>query len=465
MSRSWRNNSITAAALFLEASALYLVFVALGAVIDQPEMSLPFWLVLLALVVAFGLMSYILSLNVNPGIRGWLGFAAALPALLVLADMNTGAGYVPVDTMISGDVDSTAAVIGTYLLLIVVWWRGTNVAKEDVTLDSMRSAFLWGLGLIFGTSLIDAMVEEQVVSGFLVVGFFAVGLLGLSLARFSSESGETHAMSGEWVTPIAVSVGSVVLLGLFISAVGLGGLDDVTRAILTFGGEAGFWILRPVFLLMGFLAAGLVEVGNWLAGIFGSGDITALRDAQNRLDEFHRQLNEQSDQRETSTLLITILKWIAFTIASLVAGSVLYRLFRSRRFQGHVSDVEETRESLFTWKRANDDLSGMLAAWWNKMFPVQERNSGQGSEPATPREFYHGFLALAARMGRPRRDWETPNEHQRFLWGLLPSDPVYRIVQRFQRSHYGRDGSDDTAMDDLRDDWKELNDFVDQEDV
>jgi hypothetical protein len=48
---------------------------------------------------------------------------------------------------------------------------------------------------------------------------------------------------------------------------------------------------------------------------------------------------------------------------------------------------------------------------------------------------------------------------------LLPTDPVYRIVQRFQRSHYGRSESDDTGIDDLRQDWKEINDFVDQEDL
>ena len=99
------------------------------------------------------------------------------------------------------------------------------------------------------------------------------------------------------------------------------------------------------------------------------------------------------------------------------------------------------------------------------MFPVQERGSERGREPSTPREFYHGFLRLAARLGRPRREWETPNEHQRGLWGLLPTDPVYRIVQRFQRSHYGRHEADDTGLEGLREDWTELNEFVDREDL
>ena len=78
-----------------------------------------------------------------------------------------------------------------------------------------------------------------------------------SLARFSSESGETHVMSREWVMPIVVSIAVVILLGLFISAIGLGGLDDVTRQALKFGGEAGFWVLRPIVLLD--------WIGCWLA--------------------------------------------------------------------------------------------------------------------------------------------------------------------------------------------------------
>ena len=99
------------------------------------------------------------------------------------------------------------------------------------------------------------------------------------------------------------------------------------------------------------------------------------------------------------------------------------------------------------------------------MFPVQERGPDTGGEPSTPREFYHGFLGLAARLGRTRRDWETPNEHQRGVWGVLPSDPVYRIVQRFQRFHYGRKESGDTDLKGSQDDWAELNEFVDREDL
>ena len=465
MSRLSRNNSVTAVALFLESCALYLVFVALGAVFNQPGIVMPFWLVILALVSSYVLMSYILTVNVTPRIRGLIGLASAVPALLIMVNMNTGLGVIPVDTLISGDVGATVAIVGTSLFLMIIWWRGSSVAQEDISLDMVRAAFMWGLGILFITALVDSLVDERVVNGFLVVGFFAVGLFGLSLARFSSESGETHTMSREWVMPILVSVGAVVILGLVISAIGLGGLDDVTKEVVEFAGNAGFWILRPILLLMGLIAGAIVGLANWASGMFGTGDFTALENAQARLNEFHEGLREQAEEKEASTALVTILKWMALSIVSLIAGYLVYRLFRSRRFTGQEEDVEETRESLFTWKRANDDVTGILAGWWNRMFPVKEKGVGGGEDPATPREFYHGFLGLASRLGRPRRDWETPNEHQRGIWGLLPTDPVYRIVQRFQRSHYGRGESESTDIDDLRNDWKEINGFVDREDL
>ncbi|MDA1129378.1 MAG: DUF4129 domain-containing protein [Chloroflexi bacterium] len=465
MNQSWRNNFVTGVTLFLECCALYFAFVSVASLIGQPGIVLPFWLLLLALVWSFVLMSYVLSANVTPRIRGLLGITTGLPSLLFLTSLNTEAGFVPVDTLISGGIELVVAIIGTAIFMIVVFWRGSSLAKEDITLDAVRSAFLWGLGVLFGTVLVDSMVEERVVNGFLVIGFFAFGLLGLSLARFSSEIGETHIMSREWVMPILASIGAVVALGLVISAIGMGGLDDVTRGTLKFGGSAGFWVLRPLLLLMGLVAGVVVAFFNWLSGMFGGGDFTALIDAQAQLEAFHQGLREQAEGKEPSTALFTILKWSALAIAASVAGFIVYRLFRSRRYTRGQDDVEETRESLFTWGRANDDLSGMLAGWWKTMFPVRERGSSAGKDPATPREFYHGFLRLAARLGQPRRDWETPNEHQRGLWGFLPSDPVYRIVQRFQRSHYGQDERQGTDLTELQEDWAELNEFVDREDL
>jgi len=127
---------------------------------------------------------------------------------------------------------------------------------------------------------------------------------------------------------------------------------------------------------MGLFARLVVGFVNWLSSIVGTGDFTALIKAQDRLNEFHEGFREQSEEKESSTALVTMAKWLALGVATAIAGFVVYRLFRSRRFMGQEDDVEETRESLFSWQRANDDVSGMFAVWWKNMFPVKEKGLG-----------------------------------------------------------------------------------------
>ena len=74
-------------------------------------------------------------------------------------------------------------------------------------LDTVRASFQWGLMVLFAAVLIDTVTEADLVNGFLVIGYFGVGLVGMALARFSSEAGDSQIMSFEWWMPITVSVG------------------------------------------------------------------------------------------------------------------------------------------------------------------------------------------------------------------------------------------------------------------
>jgi hypothetical protein len=296
----------------------------------------------------------------------------------------------------------------------------------------------------------------------LVVGFFAVGLAGLALARFSFEGGDNQQMSIDWLVPIGVTVGAVLVLGLLVSAAGLGGLDDVTRELLGTIRTVGFWILTPVLLLIGLLVELMVSIGNWLSGRFGGGDIQGLLEAQEGLAAFQDELREEAEDAESPSTLFAALKWAAFTLGAAAVAWVVYRLFRARRLVGRSQEVEETRESLFSWKRANDDMAGFLSAWWANMFSPKEGSARARRDPRDPREFYHALLGLAERVGQPRKDWETPREHQRALVGLLPADPVASIVEGFQSYHYGRSELDAPEIERLNQDWQALNEFLRQ---
>jgi hypothetical protein len=459
MSQFWRNSLITGIALFLETCAFYLVFTIIATIIQLPDARIPFGLVFLALLWAFMVSLYLQTIRFSLNLRGVFGLIVSIASLLILSNLSTDSGLIPFGKILAGNLVTAFTIVLSLAFLVVLWWRGSTIAQDDVTLDSIRSTFQWGLAVVFIAVLIDALSSAEVINGFLIVGFFGVGLAGLSLARFSSESGESPTMSRDWLLPIGVTVGGVLLLGMLISLLGLGGLDDVTRAVLGWVGTAGLWILRPILLGLGLIAAGLVALGNWLSSVLGGGDLSGLEIAQEQIRQFHESL-EEVEKGGPPVLLITLLKWSAFLGALALVGWLLFRIFRFRRLLRNTGEVEEIRESLFTWERANQDLFSLLNGWWNNLVQAATGENRRQSVPRNPRELYYSFLMLADELGYPRREWQTPREHQRALGWLLPAEPVAHIVDGFQLVHYGRGQVDDGRMQQLLQDWSTIRQFV-----
>ncbi len=456
MSQLWRSSAITGAALFLEAAAFYLVISMVTAVVQLPEARLPFWMVCLALVWAFLLSMYVQTVRFSLNLRGVLGLVLSLASLLLLANWSTGLGFLPMRKILNGDLVTVATLVLTLAGLLLVWWRGSSIAHEEADLETVRGSFQWGLVVVFVAALADTFTGAEVANGFLIVSFFGVGLAGMALARFTSESGGGQGMSRDWFLAIGVSIGAVLLVGVAISALGLGGLDDVTRAILRVVGAVGTWVLRPVLIVSGYLVGLLVELGHWLARNLGGGDLSSLDAAQEEIRKFHESLEKEGPGGPPQALL-NALKWLAFLGASLVVGWVLFRVFRFRRRWRAVSDVQETRESLFTWTGAGQDLSSLLGDWWNHLVKASEEEGRSRAAPRNPREVYHALLLLAQRLGRPRREWQTPREHQGLLQGVLPAEPVGLIVTDFQLVHYGQGRVDDAELARLLQAWAALN--------
>ena len=294
MQASGKTSSISGAGLFLETCAFYLVVKSVGIVLVQPEAVLPFWLVLLTLGWAYGLSTYVQALKFSGGIRGFVGMSASAISIMILANMNTNLGWMPISNIVGADAETAFGLVLSLAFVVLVWWRGSIVAQDEITLDTVRTSFQWGLVVIFGAVIVDSLRDESIVNGFLVFGYFAVGLVGLSLARFYSEAGDSQSMSRDWWIPIGASVGLLFAAALIVSAVGTGGLDDITREGLRVLGNAGLWVLKPLLLVMGGIAALLVALGNWVSGFFGGGDLTAFEAAQQQLREFHESLEEEA---------------------------------------------------------------------------------------------------------------------------------------------------------------------------
>ena len=329
------------------------------------------------------------------------------------------------------------ALAVSLVFLVALWWRGTSLAHDEVSLDTVKTAFQWGLAVLVGAVVIDGFTSKDIVGGFLVISFFAVGLFGLSLARFSTESADAPVMSREWLLPIGVAVGAVLALAMVVSALGVGGLDDVTRAILRMLGRVSEWLLRPILLGLGYIAEVLVHFGKWLTTVMGGGDLSGLNEAQEQLRRFHEEL-EDVEGGGLPQWVYTLLRVGVLFLAAAVAGFVLFRVFRFRRFFKLSGDVQEVRESLFTWGKANADLGAVVDAWWNDLVRRATADDSRRPEPSDPREVYHRFLAISETVGHAKEEGQTPREHQGAVGEELPPQPVDRIVGGFQASHYGK---------------------------
>lgn len=451
----WRNRAVGGVAVFLESCSLYLAVAVVARLVNSDQLQMPFWLVIVALVWGYALSSWVLSLRLTPVLRGVIGLAAGAPSLLVLAAWNAGQLFLPFSLLTDGGLSGVGLFAGSVIFLLVIWWRGVELSREDITLDAVRAAFQFGMLVLLAAALIDAAVEGTIVSGYLVVGFFAVGLPGMALARFSAESGEERELPRQWIWPILACAGGVLALGLLVSGLGVGGLDDVTRTVVRAIGQLGYRILEPILLVIGFVAGGLVSVGNWLSSALGGGDLQGLLEAQRRLDQFHESLREAESSQDGDTLF-TVMKWTAAVLGIAVASWIVYSLFRARRRQSRSTDVVERRESLFSLRRASDDLGDAFGGVFSGWFGSRRR----ASRPRTARDYYHALLDLAERAGRPREEWETPREHQRGLLGVLPADPVASIIDQFQSAHYGAGAPDAEQLDRLEADRLALEQFL-----
>ena len=443
---------ITGIALFLEGFGLYLASRLVANATRLPDAAIPLAIAMLAVGWAFILSWYVQTIRFSLNLRGVIGLLLSAVSVLALAGLSMGAGWFPIGLVWSGDLQAIAALMMASAFMLLLWWRGTTIARDDVTLDVVRNAFIRGVVIVIFAVAADPLVDARIISLPMLTLYFAIGLMGLALCRFAAEGG-VGRMNRGWMLAIIASVGAVLCLALILGAAGVGGLDDAARAIVSGVAFLGLWTLRPFLLLLGLIAAGLVAIGNWVSSFFGGGDLSGLEMARLQIQEFHESLREVESDGPPSVIL-TLIKWLAFIAAVALAGWVLFRMFRRRRLVAGNYAEGETRESTFTLQGAGQDVADALAGWLNRAGNLRRRRP----VPTNPREVYHRMLEIARTVGFPRRTGQTPQEHRRDASQALPDPPIARIVGRFQRYYYGPqpDDADPETMADLISDLDDL---------
>jgi len=447
-----RGAFVTCVTLFLEAFAIYLIGRLLSNAIRLPDAGIPLGIAMVAIAWSFILSWYVQNIRFSLNLRGIFGLLVSALSVLVLAGVSMGAGWFPIGLVFSGDLNAVASLAVAGSLLLALWWRGTATARDDVTLDVIRNAFVRGVIIVLVAAAADPLMPADIIRLPVLVLYFAVGLGGLALSRFAIDSG-IGQISRRWLLAIVASIGVVLVVSLILGAIGVGGLDELARAIVSGVGFLGLWTLRPILLLLGLLAAALVAIGNWISSFFGGGDLSGLELARLQIEEFHESLREVEGDGPPNVIL-TVIKWLAFLLAVSLAGWILFRMFRRRRLTGGDYADAETRESTFTLQAAGQDVADAFASWFNWATNLSRRRP----PPTNPREADHRMLEIARAVGFARRAWQTPQEHREEANRALPDPPVARIVGEFQRYHYGpQPGEADPAtMRSLTDDLDDL---------
>jgi len=245
---------VTGITLFLEGFAIYLLGRLVSNAIRLPEAGLPLGIAMVAIGWSFILSWYVQNIRFSLNLRGVIGLIVSALSVLVLAGISMGAGWFPIGLVFSGDLNAVAALFISATLLLLLWWRGTAIARDDVTLDVVRNAFVRGVVIVMAAVAADALLDASIIRLPVLFMFFAIGLGGMALSRFAVDSGVGRISRG-WLLAIVTSIGAVLLIALILGAAGVGGLDEAARAIVRGIAFLGLWTLRPILLLLGLLAA------------------------------------------------------------------------------------------------------------------------------------------------------------------------------------------------------------------
>ena len=208
---------VTGITLFLEGFAIYLLGRLLSNAIRLPESGVPLGIAMIAIGWSFILSWYVQNIRFSLNLRGVIGLIVSALSVLVLAGVSMGAGWFPIGLVFSGELDAVAALTITATLLLLLWWRGTAIARDDVTLDVVRNAFVRGVVIVIVAVAADAIMDANIIRLPVLFMFFAIGLGGMALSRFAIDSGVGHISRG-WLLAIVISVVTVLFIALILGA-------------------------------------------------------------------------------------------------------------------------------------------------------------------------------------------------------------------------------------------------------
>jgi hypothetical protein len=440
----------------------------------NPHPSLPVWLVMLVLMLAFfylyrGLTATNLRIQWQQGLL--VGGLLLSIGLFLRYHVYQTAGFPIVGwivEMVREITDPLAVMPGgwvTVMALVYLWARGIQLGRRSLSPESVGLSFRAGVVILAVAALLFGLYGDENLSGF-VAPYFFFALIAVALSRVEEASSlserSQERFGGFWIGSTVVSVAVLMLMSMAV-------------ALLFYGGALR-WLLRLLSPLLFLVQITLAALGVLLLMLFEAilslfaVDLTdvgrALQEVMARLGALASDLQALSgppggSERSVFLAVVQFVSSMAIPIAIVILVLVLtwWRVQRSRRDRGN-----EVRESIFSAGALGRNLLAALQSGRDRLGQLVGLvdRFGLGTRllsAITIRRIYINMVRLATKAGYPRLRSQTPYEYLETLHQALPGREADAalITEAYVGAHYGQVPDTAEELRRIRECWERVH--------
>ena len=356
--------------------------------------------------------------------------------------------------------DDVSLDIVFFLVVAFLWWRGFVLARRRLESGTIVTSFRVGVEFLAITTVIGGLVLPAPPYQF-VFAYFFVSLLGIALARAEEVStqygGGYSPFNAGWLALVVVAALGVLLISAGVASVLTG--ENVSRFIDPMMSAQRFLFNILVYLLLiGFSWLGRL-VYQVLERYF---DRLEFLNLERMMSPFRP--GEGPGPEEAAILTVeqaAVAKGIGVAVGLIAVLLVLALWLRRTRWWERQTRGDE-RESVWGEVNLRHSIRDLWADGRRRLNEVATALTssvlGQFLVARTIRRIYAHLMALAAELGHPRADCETPYEYQPTLAEVFPEhgDAVARITRAYVAVHYGEVVERPEELEAIRAAWKQL---------
>ncbi len=353
------------------------------------------------------------------------------------------------------------------LLTNVGWWLYAGWANQrNLTSLNVQNGLWFRFLLLLATASAWGWTRPPDAAIPFVVGYFALGMLALTLTRLMEVSARSAAAGRALPLGWLAQLGGMIALfggGAWLAATALLGPIYILLGWVPLVADAFIIAMQMALVLAMVLAA---RVGRWLGQLLGikaanPADSAAQQQAiEDLLKQFEKDPVRDILLPEWALAVIRALPLILLLVGLGLVFLLIARRLRRRRLRATRPEDAELAVEAGDWLRRGLDRLRDLAGLVQK-FGV----SGQLLAAISVQNLYANLCRLAAREGHPRRPATPPDTYLPTLVAVFGKDDadraaaLGRLTDAYMRVHYGDQPITAQELRELQADYRQILDF------